>query len=107
MVGIENDWKLFKEKLPIWQEKYIEKKIEEYKRLLNMDLPASSKFWELDKLIKNDKHNPGVLVTDRLSRNSYDDIVSSLVAYKVITIDDLDGFSDDFIDAIKLYIHDC
>ena len=41
----EADWKLFRKRLPDWQERYMEKLIEEYKVYLSSDEPASSKFW--------------------------------------------------------------
>ena len=51
----ENDWKLFREKLPVWQEAYMERLIQEYVELLNSDKNASEKFWELDKRIRGDR----------------------------------------------------
>ena len=39
----EKDWKLFKQKLPNWQELYMEKLIEQYKTILNSDKIASEK----------------------------------------------------------------
>ena len=51
----EKDWTLFKSKLPSWQEKYIETIIIEYQNLLNENIPASRKFWELDKRMKKYK----------------------------------------------------
>ncbi len=49
----EKDWKLFRKKLPGWQENYIEKLIKEYVDFLNVDGLASDKFWELEKKINN------------------------------------------------------
>ena len=48
----EKDWKLYREKLPEWQEAYMEQLIEEYAELLNSDKAASEKFWALDKRIR-------------------------------------------------------
>ena len=48
----EKDWKLFREKLPEWQEAYMERLAKEYMELLSSDRQASDKFWELDKRIK-------------------------------------------------------
>ena len=77
----EKDWKLFRQKLPEWQEAYMEKLIEEYKGILNNNNIASDKFWELDKRIKSDKKSTGVIV-------------------HVISADDLDGFSEELRDAL-------
>ena len=97
---IEKDWKLFKTKIVNWQEAYIGKKIDEYKELLNSNLVASTKFWKLDKKIKEDKHNPGVLIEGIRRSHLFDDIIS-LIDYKVITIDDLADFSDELKDAVN------
>ena len=54
------DWKLFMEKVPEWQETYMERLLKEYVKMLQSKKPASTKFWDLDKRIKADKKNPGV-----------------------------------------------
>lgn len=38
----KKDWKLFREKIPGWQEHYMEGLIEQYAELLSGDLPAST-----------------------------------------------------------------
>ena len=43
----ENDWKLFREKLPKWQEAYMERLIKEYAELLNGDKAAPENFGSL------------------------------------------------------------
>ena len=48
----EADWKLFRKRLPEWQERYMEKLIEEYKVYLSSDEPASSKFWGMKRLTR-------------------------------------------------------
>ena len=55
----KKDWKLFQEKLPDWQEAYMEKLLKEYIKLLQKKSNASDRFWELEKRIKKDKKNPG------------------------------------------------
>ena len=54
------DWKLFMEKVPEWQEAYMERLLKKYVKMLQSKKPASTKFWDLDKRIKTDKKNPGV-----------------------------------------------
>ena len=49
------DWKLFMEKVPEWQEAYMENLLKEYIKMLQSKKPASTKFWDLDKRIKKDK----------------------------------------------------
>ena len=58
----EKDWKLFRSRLPGWQEAYMGKLIEEYKALLNSEGQASERFWALEKRVKQDRRNPGVLL---------------------------------------------
>ena len=47
----ENDWKLFRERLPRWQESYMEKLIGEYMEMLGGEGLASEKFWALEKRV--------------------------------------------------------
>ena len=59
----KRDWKLFREKLPGWQENYMARLIKEYISLLSAeDKNASDKFWELEKKIKTDRRHPGVIL---------------------------------------------
>lgn len=88
----EKDWKLFRSKLPGWQEAYMEKVIEEYKILLDRGEPASGKFWALDERIRRDKRNPGVLLRD-VRRTNLETHLLQLLRYEVIRPDDLNGFS--------------
>ena len=97
----ESDWKLLKKLLPLWQENYIEKVIENYKNLLNKDDIASNKFWDLNKKIKEDKKNPGVLITD-LRRSNMDLVIASLISNKVIEFEDLKDISDELKETLKL-----
>lgn len=96
----KKDWKLFQEKLPDWQEKYMEDLIKEYVSFLNDDTKlASEKFWGLEKRIKADKRNPGVIM--EMSRlEAIWDIVH-LIRLTVITYDDLLEFSDELQQEVK------
>lgn len=59
----KSDWKKFREKLPGWQERYMEKLVKEYAEYLLGEEDASTKFWALDARIKKDKESPGVQLT--------------------------------------------
>ena len=48
----ERDWKIFRKKIPDWQEAYMEQLVKEYIMLLQSEKTASSKFGELEKRIK-------------------------------------------------------
>ena len=95
----KQDWKLFQEKVPVWQEKYMERLIGEYIEFLRSDKPASSKFWELEKKIKEDKKNPGVQMELRKSETVWDIVM--MLRDEVITRDDLAGFSAELIATVE------
>ena len=65
----ESDWKLFRERLPRWQESYMEKLIDEYMEMLSGEDLASEKFWALEKRVNEDKRRSGVLI-ERMSRST-------------------------------------
>ena len=94
----KSDWKLFRERLPGWQEKYMERLVEEYIEYLQSDAPASTKFWEMEKRIKQDKRRPGVRLT--LEKKNVDFDLLHLINDGVIAFEDLDGFSPELIDWI-------
>lgn len=48
----ERDWKVFRKKIPDWQERYMERLALEYIAILQGEEKASTKFWELEKRIK-------------------------------------------------------
>lgn len=90
----KSDWKLFREKLPEWQENYMAGLIKDYVAFLNDNSKnASEKFWELEKRIKKDKKHPGVIMELRKSETIWN--IVYLIRLKVITYDDLAEFSDD------------
>lgn len=99
----EADWKLFRKRLPDWQERYMASLIEEYRTFLSSDVPASSKFWELDKRIKNDKRKTGVLATD-VSRSNMRFLMMDLINEGAISVEDFEGFSEDFKAQLTLFL---
>ena len=96
----EKDWKLFRSRLPGWQETYMERIVEEYRELLGSEDQASEKFWALDERIKQDKWNPGVLLHDVKRSNMYIHLLQ-LLRYEVIRLEDLDGFSEELRDKLS------
>ena len=94
------DWKLFREKLSDWQENYMEGLVKEYANFLNDDKkPASEKFWELEKRIKEDKRHPGVIMELKKLEVIWD--IVRLIRLKVITYNDLSDFSDELQNEVK------
>ena len=96
----KKDWKLFRERLSGWQENYMEGLVKEYANFLNDDKkPASEKFWELEKRIKEDKRHPGVIMELKKSEVIWD--IVRLIRLKVITYNDLSDFSDELQNEVK------
>lgn len=96
------DWKLFRERVSGWQEHYIEQLNRAYIELLNAPGNASDHFWELEKRIKQDKKHPGVLIELRKSTAIWD--IAYFVRDEVITMDELEGFSEDLIESVKFIL---
>ena len=99
----KSDWKLFREKVGGWQERYMERLVEKYIKFLSSDKAASEKFWELEKKIRKDKKNPGVLIELRKSDVPWD--LAALINTKVIKFEDIGEFSEDLQDAVKLIVY--
>ena len=98
----EKDWRLFRAKLPAWQEAYMERLNAEYIQLLSGEGKASEKFWALDERIRKDRKSPGVVMETRRS-TMYQNMMS-LLNHGVITMADLDGFSEELIDIMKRFV---
>ena len=81
----------------------MERLVEKYIKFLSSDKAASEKFWELEKKIRKDKKNPGVLIELRKSDVPWD--LAALIKKKVIKIDDISEFSEDLQEAVKLIIY--
>lgn len=96
----KKDGKLFQEKLSGWQENYTEDLVKKCSNFLSDDKkPTSEKFWELEKRIKEDKRHPGVIM--KLSKSETIWNIIRLIRLKVITYDDLLGFSDELQIEVK------
>ena len=98
----KRDWKLYREKIGDWQEPYMEKLVKEYADYLCSDLPASTKFWEMEKRIRRDRKTPGVCIELRKSDMFWD--IAGLINDRVISMDDLEEFSDGLKEAVALIL---
>ncbi|MCM1048375.1 MAG: multidrug transporter [Clostridiales bacterium] len=98
----KSDWKLYREKVGEWQEHYMENLIKEYSDYLCSDLPASDKFWELEKRIRRDREALGVCIELKRSNMFWD--IAGLIQDEVISTDDLEEFSDDVKEAVALIL---
>ena len=90
----ESDWKMFKKLLPEWQERHMEKLIDQYIEILSGSGEASNRFWALEERINRDKLSSGVLAND-IRRSTMHREIANLLIDSVITLDDLDGFTED------------
>lgn len=95
----ESDWKLFRKKLPIWQENYMDRLNRSYIALLERDKAPSDKFWELEKRVRRDQRSVGVQA--RMSRSMMAINILGLLSDGVIALDDLDGFSEELVEKMR------
>lgn len=95
------DWALFREKISDWQEAYMNKLNKEYIELLSGEGRPSEKFWTLEERIRNDKKDTGVQL--KMSRSNCIPNIISLLNEEVITMEDLDEFSDELKETILMY----
>lgn len=94
MRPLEKDWKLFRKKLPEWQEDYIAKLNGEYRKILAQDKNPSDIFWELEERIWQDKKKTGVIVRG-MSRSNMWGHMLNLLMEGAITLEDLSEFSEE------------
>lgn len=97
----EKDWKLFRSKIADWQENYMDRLNKEYIELLSGEGNLSDKFWALEKRIREDKKDCGVQCEMSRSNQSY--IMMSLLNEGAITLEDLEGFSDELREIMRRF----
>ena len=88
----EKDWKLFRSKVALWQEAYMERLLREYVNIINSDGTAEEKFWKVARRIREDKKTAGVSVDMR--RSQMERQIMELLSIGAIQLSDLDDFSD-------------
>ena len=93
------DWKLFRSKIPGWQEAYMERLNKEYIEILSSEGNASDKFWALEKRIYQDKRSPGVMV--QLRKSDMPMQLLSMLRDGAIEWDDLNGFSPELQEVLS------
>ena len=96
----ERDWKLFRKRLPEWQERCMQSLLDEYSAIIAAPEEPSTKFWKLERRLKQDISRVGVQAEMRRSRMHFN--LHCLLLEKAITMSDLDGFSDE----LKTYLAD-
>ena len=75
---------------------------EKYIKLLSADEAPSERFWKLEKRIKQDRRHPGVMIQLEKSETYWN--IALLLKKGVINERDLDGFSEDLIEAVKMIL---
>ena len=99
----KRDWEIFKKNLPLWQERYMDCLNREYCEILQGNENPSEKFWKLEERINSDKKSAGVIV--RMSRSNMINILVSLLNDNIIEQDDLNEFSDEIKETIRLTLY--
>lgn len=99
----ERDWKLFRSKLPDWQENYMDKLNHEYMEILNGDGNPSDRFWALEERIRKDKRDTGVVVRGASRSNMLENIMA-LIREGAIGVEDLAEFSEELRETVKMFV---
>ncbi len=99
----ERDWKLFRSKLPGWQENYMDKLNHEYMEILNGDGNPSDRFWALEERIRKDKRDTGVVVRGASRSNMLENILA-LIREGAIGVEDLAEFSEELRETVKMFV---
>ena len=71
----------------------------EYIALLESEGQPSDKFWELEKRIRRDKQSVGVVIDMRRSMMTVG--IMCLLGDGMISLDDLDGFSEELVEKMR------
>ncbi len=99
----EKDWELYRVKRSEWHKAYMERLIKDYMELLAEDKAASEKFWALDKRIRADRQSLGVRVNEE-SRSKLQNILTGLIIEHVISLEDLQDFSEELRESTSRWI---
>lgn len=100
----EKDWKIFRKKIIMWQENYMQKLNNEYIKLLQRENVPSKNFWDLEKRIFKDKRSVGVVISN-MRRSTMIQNILELLRDDIIQFDDLNDFSEELKNEIKFMIN--
>ncbi len=89
----ESDWKIFRKRVPRWQEDYMKKLNKEYIEILSRDGSAAQNFWDLENRVFKDKRSVGVVIDMRRLKMLIN--ILDLLEDHVINLEDLDEFSEE------------
>lgn len=98
----KHDWALYRRKMPVWQENYMEHLCKEYAEILTSDEQASDRFWMLWERIKEDRKSTGVIA--RMTRSSVIFNMVDLIREGAITVEDLAEFSEELQERVRFLV---
>ena len=58
---LESDWKLFRKRIPVWQERYMGRLMEEYRAILDSEKLSTEKIRTLEKRLRQTNCLPGLV----------------------------------------------
>ena len=97
----DQDWNLFCNRLPEWQERYVESVIDFFQTVLDSDTTASGKFWKLEKMIREAQGYAGVRLPYQRRRANTVYNLRALLRQNVIGKEDLEGFSEELLQEVR------
>ena len=98
----EEDWKIYKNEITKWQERFFDKNILLIKEIINSNKESINKFYDVNKFIHKNKKHP--LANLDLRRSTMVDTILYLTSINEISFDDLKPFSNELKDYIDFVI---
>ncbi len=101
----EDDWILFRKRVGEWQQRIFRELVENYSFILSSPEQPSERFWKLRDTIERDLRISSLVLDIR--RSKMDMNILTLLGDGVITLSDLEGFSDDVLEKARRYLQRC
>lgn len=101
----ESDWILFRKRVGEWQQRIFRELVENYSFILSSPEQPSERFWKLRDTIERDLRISSLVLDIR--RSKMDMNILTLLGDGVITLSDLEGFSDDVLEKARRYLQRC
>ena len=98
----KQDWALYRRKMPVWQENYMEHLCREYVEILTSDEQGSDRFWKLWERIKEDRKSTGVMA--EMSRSSMIINLVNMIGEGAIALEDLAEFSEEVQERVRFLV---
>lgn len=98
----KQDWALYRRKMPVWQENYMEHLCKEYAEILTSDELGTDRFWKLWECINADRKRTGVMA--QMSRSGVIMNLVDLIHESAITLEDLSEFSEELQERVRFLV---